>query len=200
MNIRSLRRAALAVGCGCGALGVGLALSQGGVNAATPQQPSDAYAVFSRGEEARTAPADLPLAPDASIRAITARPGFAQWVAADDEQICITGYGPGTRVRGQVTPPRACAPAASVEAAGGASFLTTTWSPDGKTETTTVLGLVPDGTKDVSVTLADGTEATVPVVDNAVQYEVTGPTKAPTRIEVSSETGTTSTTTLGTER
>jgi hypothetical protein len=118
-------------------------------------------------------------------RAIGGRPGFSAWATVDGQNVCVSGFAPGTRPDGQLTPSSACAPEASVDANGGVEVSTTTYTHDGVT-TIAVDALVPDGAS-ATLTLANGDTQKVAVVNNAVQYSTTDSSTAPSRLVVTND-------------
>jgi hypothetical protein len=156
------------------AVGVLLTVSAHSGSAAGPAAPSTQvlakFGIFDRSSSAvDTLPADAgPEAAAAPLsRGIATRTGgLSQWATLNGKQACVVIDGSAPAAQGG---PSACA---NLEAASDASeLLTIAASASEKPNTRAgeaqiVAGLAPNGVDAVNITLANGAEHTVPVVEN----------------------------------
>jgi hypothetical protein len=107
-----------------------------------------------------------------SRRVRTSVPGASEWVRSGDGQICVIGDAPNTTSPNEVAPAFACAATANLASSGGLLTLTAegTDTGTGRFEYS-IIGVAPDGVKEVQATLPDGTVQTAPVSQNGFQLE-----------------------------
>lgn len=173
MNSSLRLRALTGFGIGTTLLVVLLVCASGGARAAVSHSPADQYAVFGTAESpGDTAPGSDVGSGGESRSVATARLGWSEWATVDRSQICVYGFDPQTRPDGQLTPASACGSPSVVAADGGFIGVVVGWRSSGQL-TTSVIGLVPDGVSQVHFQSADGSDATVRVNDNGVQFEAT---------------------------
>jgi hypothetical protein len=150
-------------------VGVVLAVGAHSSTAAGPAAPSATvvkqFAIFNRASVASDAlPAEAGPSPAAASvvrRVATGTSSLSQWATLSGNQACVVIDGTAPGAHGA---PAACG---TLEPAHEESELLTIVAGESGPDAPTVLaGLIEDGVTDVTITLANGTTHTVPVVEN----------------------------------
>jgi hypothetical protein len=147
------------------------ASSRDSAEAAAPASaPAYQYGVFRRlATQADSGPVNPSLV--GSSRAIHALVlGATEWVSQSDGETCVTGDVPNTRTPNEVAPGFACAPTENLASTGGVLTLMAEVPTDHGTEYS-VIGLAPDGVRQIDAVLPDGSTRSVPVGENGFQFE-----------------------------